>query len=140
MTSVCLVVHFVFTLISLLMVTRISTSENISLVLCCLIFVFRLLLADLENYILTHISSYCENPCVFPGITGSVEFKRKVNKFYNEYREKSMHSTIVFKAHSSRTTLTHQILLQNRNLYLYIDQVLKDKTKRKKRKNVSAGK
>ena len=139
MISVCLVVPLVFILISLFVVTRISSIET-SLSLYYLTLVFRLLLADLENYILKHISSYSANPCLFAGITDTVEFKRKINEFYNGNRKKSMKSTIVFKAHSSRTTLAHKILLKNGNLYLYIDQVLKDKTKRKKRKIVSVGK
>jgi hypothetical protein len=100
---------------------------------------FYLLLADLQNYILKHVSSYSTNPCLFPGITGTDEFKLKINKFYHENRKKSMNATIVFKAHSSRTTLTHQILLKNGNLYLYVDQVIKDKTKKKKRKKISIG-
>lgn len=86
------------------MITRMSLLKTL-LFLYQHIFSFALFLADLENYILKHISSYSANPCLFGGITGTIEFKRKINKFYNENRHKSMNSTIVFKAHAQERHL-----------------------------------
>jgi len=50
-----------------------------------------------------------------------------------------MSSTILFKATGSKTTLTQQIVLQNGNLYLYVDNLMKNKTARNKKKRVFIG-
>ena len=53
--------------------------------------------------------------------------------------KKSKKSTILFKAYSSRTTITQQILLKKGNLYLFVDGMMKSKTFKNKRKIVSVG-
>jgi hypothetical protein len=51
-----------------------------------------------------------------------------------------MNSTILFKANTSKTTPTQQILLKDGRLFLYVDGVMKNKTFRSKKKKVCAGK
>lgn len=97
-------------------------------------------LVALEHYILEHLSPYSTNQCLFPGIKGTAELKEKINVFYRNNKQKSMDSTILFKGHSSRTTITQQILLKKGRLYLYVDEVMKNKTSRNKRKRISIGK
>lgn len=96
---------------------------------------FRLFdLDELENYILQHLSCYKENPCFFPGVRGTDITKVKINEFFEQCRERSMGSTILFKANSSKTTLTQQLLLKNGELYLFVDDFIKAKLAKSKKK------
>jgi hypothetical protein len=98
-----------------------------------------LILGDLEQYIIEHISSYSKNICDFPGVKGNDEMKKEINKLYRDHRKTSMKSTIVFKANKTRTTPAQQILLKNKKLFLYVDGAINDKKSNKKKK-VLAGK
>ncbi|CAF3894104.1 unnamed protein product, partial [Rotaria sp. Silwood1] len=91
---------------------------------------------DLKKYILERLSPYKTNVCIFPGIKGTDELKKKINEFYRQNRQQSIDSTIIFKANTSKTTLTQQVLLKNENLYLYVDGILKNKTTRNKGKKI----
>ncbi|CAF1463725.1 unnamed protein product [Adineta steineri] len=92
--------------------------------------------SDIEKYVLQHLTSYKENLCEFPGITGTDQVKKSINDFYRRYRKTSMHSTILYKANTKKTTSTQQIYLKNGTLYLYVDNVMKLKTSKNKKQKV----
>lgn len=94
---------------------------------------------DLENYVLDHLTVYNGNPCLFAGVKGTDAMKHKINTFYRGNRRKSMTSTILFKGNSSKTTVTQQIILQDGNLLLYVDEVIKNKTSKNKKRRVPKG-
>ncbi|CAF1539774.1 unnamed protein product [Adineta ricciae] len=94
---------------------------------------------DLENYILEHLPDYKDNICLFPGVKGSDEYKQKINGLYRSYRSKSTSSTILFKGSSSKSTPAQQILMKNKNMYLYVDAVMKNKISKMKKIKVRKG-
>ena len=97
------------------------------------------ILDDLEKYVLKHVTVYDSNPCLFAGVKGTDAMKQKINQFYRGNRKKSMTATILFKANSSKTTATQQILLKKGNLFLYVDEVIKNKTSKNKKKRILKG-
>jgi len=88
---------------------------------------------------LHRLSIYSDNSCLFAGVKGNNTVKHSINQFYHQNRRKSINTTILFKANSTRTTATQQILLKNGNLYLYVDGVIKTKTARIKKKKILIG-